>query len=195
MPQKLPTSPRYRKSAQALFLREKSIRSKNPSINSVTAAMNSEDRKLKEYTRQLREKQKVRRLYGVNEGQFRRYYKLALSSENTAERILQLLETRLDNAVYRAGLAPTRAASRQMVNHGQFLLNDARANIPSMTVKVGDTITVRKPAMFTDRTFESIASWIEVDKKKLSAVIKQYPTREDVDPDIHEQLIVEYYSR
>lgn len=195
MPQKLPTSPRHRKSAQALFLREKSIRSKNPSITSITAAMDSEDRKLKEYTRQLREKQKVRRLYGVNEGQFKRYYKLASSSENTAERILQLLETRLDNAVYRAGLAPTRAASRQMVSHGQFMLNDARADIPSMTVKVGDKITVKKPSLFEERTFESIASWIEVDKKKFSAVIKQYPAREDIDPDIHEQLIVEYYSR
>ncbi len=196
MPAKLSTSPRRRKNAQALFLREKSIRSKNPSFTSVTAAVSSDERKMKEYTRQLREKQKVRRLYGVNEGQFKRYYqKAAGSAANTAELMLQLLETRLDNVVYRAGFALTRAHARQLVSHGWFQVNDHRANIPSMQVAVGDIITPRKTDPFGEMPFDMTAPWLELNKKKLTATVSQLPVRADVDPDINEQLIVEYYSR
>lgn len=195
MPQKLFTSPRHRKSAQRLFLREKSIRSKNPSIASITVAVSSDDRKMKEYTRQLREKQKVRRLYGVNEGQFRTYYHKALTAENTALCILQLLETRVDNVIYRSGFANTRAASRQYASHGLFTVNGVRVTIPSLQVKIGDVVMPRKPTQFSDREFDLVATWIDLDKKNLTATVKSLPVREDIDPDLSEQLIVEYYSR
>jgi len=193
MPLKLSISPRRRKSAQALFLREKSIRSKNPSLISVTAAVNPEDRKLKEYARQLREK--LRRLYGVNEGQFRRYYDRASKAENTAERILELLESRLDNVIYRSGFGITRPQARQLVSHAWFRVNGKRVNIPSYQVRAGDVITPVKTELFEDRAFDLIPDWIKLDKKKLVATVEKLPTRADIDPDINDQLIVEFYSR
>ncbi len=197
MPQKLPTSPRSRGNAQALFLREKSLRSKNPSLISISAAASADTRRSSEYARQLREKQKVRRIYGVPEGQFKRYYKSAgRSSGNTAERLLQILELRLDNVIYRAGFAVTRAHARQLVSHGWFKVNDQKVNIPSFQVSVDQKIVVsKKTDRFEDQPFDTIPGWLEVNKKQLSVVIKALPTREDIDPDINEQLIIEFYSR
>ncbi len=195
--QKLPTAARHRGSAQRLFLREKSLRSKNPSLTSITAAVSVPGRKISEYARQLREKQKVRRLYGINETQFRKYYtKASANRGNTAERMLQLLELRLDNVIYRAGFASTRAQARQFASHGWFTVNDVRINIPSYSVSEKDVITVsRKTEIFDEKELEANASWLSVDKKKQKITIDGLPLRGDSDGDINEQLIVEFYSR
>lgn len=195
MPQKLFTSPRHRKGAQALFLREKSIRAKNPTLTSVGAAISSDTRKISEYAKQLREKQKVRRLYGVAERQFRHYYDLGSKAENTAETIMQLLERRLDNTIYRAGFGLTRSMSRQFVTHGLFMVNGRRVNVPSYTVRVGDRIKPIKTDLFGERAFDAVPDWITLNKKKYEATIASLPRRETIDADINEQLIVEYYSR
>lgn len=197
MSQKLSTSPRYRKSAKRLFLREKSLKSKNPSLVSVGSIIASQSQRASEYAKQLIEKQKVRRLYGINENQFKKYYIYASKSgENTAEIMLQLLERRLDNAVYRAGLASTRAESRQLVSHKLIKLNGKRVNIPSIKVNVGDKF---EPVKVTERMesieVEMLPKWLDKDKKTLAVKIASLPTREDVDQDINEQLIVEYYSK
>lgn len=196
MAQKLPTSPRPRKSAQRLFLREKSIRSKNPSLISVSAAIASDSRKMSEYARQLREKQKVRRLYGINEKQFRGYYTTASSAENTSTRMLQILEMRLDNIVYRTGYSSTRPQSRQLVAHGWFKVNDRKVNIPSYQLKVGDVVTpTKKTDFFADKEFDMVPEWLQFSKKGLEVKVAKMPERVDIDPDINEQLIVEFYSR
>jgi small subunit ribosomal protein S4 len=194
---KLPTSPRYRKSAKKLFLREKSLKSKNPSIVSVGAIIAGSTSRASEYAKQLIEKQKVRRLYGVSESQFKKYYVLASKAgQNTAETMLQILERRIDNVVYRAGLASTRAESRQMVSHKLIKLNGRRVNIPSILVKTGDEI---EPVKKTDR-MESLNSdmtpkWLDKNNKSYAIKISNLPARDDVDQDINEQLIVEYYSK
>lgn len=197
MSQKLSTSPRYRKSAQRLFLREKSLKSKNPSLISVGSIIANQSSRLSEYAKQLIEKQKVRRIYGVNESQFKNYYiRASKSHQNTAETMLQLLERRIDNAVYRSGLASTRAEARQMVSHKLIRLNNIRVNIPSIMLKPGD---VFEPKLINDKmdniNIEIYPKWLEVDKKTLAVKVVGLPTREDTEPDINEQLIVEYYSK
>lgn len=158
------------------------------------------------YSTQLREKQKVRRTYGLLEKQFARLMNEAsrrpgLSGEN----LLQLLELRLDNAIYRAGFATSRRAARQLVGHGHFMLNGRRVDIPSIRLKPGDEIIVRpkstKSGYFTnidDVVNNSVAapvSWLKGDHKKLTISVTGLPKREEAEPDINEQLIVEYYSR
>ncbi len=158
------------------------------------------------YATQLREKQKVRRTYGLLEKQFSRLMNEASRKQGLAgENLLQLLELRLDNAVYRAGFATSRRAARQLVGHGHFLLNDRRVDIPSIRVKAGDVITVRpkstKSGYFTqidDIVNDSIQgplSWLKSDAKKLKIEVTGLPKREEAEADINEQLIVEYYSR
>lgn len=158
------------------------------------------------YAQQLREKQKVRRLYGLLEKQFARLMNDANRAEGiSGEILLQLLERRLDNAVYRAGFATSRRASRQLVTHGHFLLNGRRVDIPSIRLKAGDVITVRpkstKSAYFTQidevvkNTTQVPLSWLKSDVKKLTITITGLPKREEAEPEINEQLIVEYYSR
>lgn len=158
------------------------------------------------YATQLREKQKVRRTYGLLEKQFSRLMNEASRKQGLAgENLLQLLELRLDNAVYRAGFATSRRAARQLVGHGHFLLNDRRVDIPSIRVKAGDVITVRpkstKSGYFTqidDVVNDSIQgplSWLKSDAKKLKIEVTGLPKREEAEADINEQLIVEYYSR
>lgn len=158
------------------------------------------------YAQQLREKQKVRRLYGLLEKQFARLMNDANRAEGiSGEILLQLLERRLDNAVYRAGLATSRRAARQLVTHGHFLLNGRRVDIPSIRLKAGDVITVRpkstKSAYFTQidevvkNTTQVPLSWLKSDVKKLTITITGLPKREEAEPEINEQLIVEYYSR
>jgi small subunit ribosomal protein S4 len=158
------------------------------------------------YATQLREKQKVRRTYGLLEKQFARLMKEASRRQGLAgENLLQLLELRLDNAVYRAGLATSRRAARQLVGHGHFMLNDRRVDIPSIRLKPGDILTVRPKstksgyfAQIDDVVKNSIQgplSWLKSDPKKLKVEITGLPKREEAEADINEQLIVEYYSR
>ena len=197
MSRKLSTSPRYRKSAQRLFLREKSLKSKNPSLVSVGSIIAIQSSRLSEYAKQLIEKQKVRRIYGVNENQFKNYYNRASKShQNTSEIMLQLLERRIDNVVYRAGLATTRAEARQLVSHKLIILNGKKVNIPTITLKPGDII---EPKIISDRlssmNIETYPKWLDVDKKTFLVKVIGIPSREDIDPDINEQLIVEYYSK
>lgn len=158
------------------------------------------------YLTQLREKQKVRRTYGLLEKQFARLMKEATRKEGLAgENLLQLLERRLDNAVYRAGFATSRRAARQLVSHGHFMLNGRRVDIPSIRLKAGDEISVRpkstKSGYFTQiddvvkNSTQGALSWMKSDPKKLSISITGNPKREEAEADINEQLIVEYYSR
>lgn len=159
------------------------------------------------YATQLREKQKVRRNYGLLEKQFAKLMNEATRSKEglAGENLLQLLERRLDNVVYRAGFATSRRAARQLVGHGHFLLNGRRVDIPSIRVKAGDEITVRpkstKSGYFTQiddvvkNSVQGPLSWLKSDAKKLKIEVTGLPKREEADADINEQLIVEYYSR
>jgi len=157
-----------------------------------------------DYGNQLREKQKVKRIYGVLERQFRRYFAEAERRKgNTGENLLALLESRLDNVVYRMGFGSTRAEARQLVSHKAILLNGNVANIPSMQVRPGDVISIREKAKKQTRIQESLGlvaqsaqiSWVSVDATKLEGTFKQAPDREDIGGDINESLIVELYSR
>ncbi len=158
------------------------------------------------YLTQLREKQKVRRIYGLLEKQFAKLMNEAGRRPGLAgENLLQLLEQRLDNAVYRAGFATSRRAARQLVGHGHFMLNGRRVDIPSIRLKAGDEITVRpksvKSGYFTalDDVFKNAnvgpLSWLKSDVKKMTISVTGAPKREEAEADINEQLIVEYYSR
>lgn len=156
------------------------------------------------YSIQLREKQKVRRIYGLLEKQFANLAKEASRKEgSTGENLLILLEQRLDNAVYRAGFATSRRAARQLVSHGHFILNDRRVDIPSIRLKPGDKLVVR-PKAASNEYFKKIAdiaasaqpvSWLKANPAKLTIDITSLPKREDAEVGIDEQLIVEYYSR
>jgi len=157
-----------------------------------------------DYGTQLREKQKLKRMYGVLEKQFRRYFQEAERRRgNTGETLIQLLESRLDNVVYRMGFGSTRAEARQLVNHGAIALNGHTADIASMLVKSGDVISVREKAKAQARIRESLdlatgiglPQWVEVDTAKLSGVFKQAPDRVDVARDVNESMVVELYSR
>jgi len=158
------------------------------------------------YLTQLREKQKVRRTYGLLEKQFARLMVEASRREGLAgENLLQLLELRLDNAVYRSGLAVSRRAARQLVGHGHFLLNGRRVDIPSIRLKAGDEIVIRpksaKSGYFSEiddvvkNSVQGPLSWLKSDHKKLTISVTGLPKREEAEADINEQLIVEYYSR
>lgn len=160
--------------------------------------------RLSDYGVQLREKQKVRRIYGVLEKQFRNYYKEAARLKGaTGENLLQLLESRLDNVVYRMGFGATRAESRQMVAHKAILVNGAAVNIPSYQVKAGDVISLREKAKKQLRVQSALAlaaqrgepEWIEMNSEKLEGVFKSVPDRQDLSSEINENLIVELYSK
>ena len=161
-------------------------------------------KKVEEYGRQLREKQKTRRYYGVLEKQFVRYYEMAEKKEGmTGENLLILLERRLDNVVYRMGMAKSHKEARQLVLHGHFTLNGKKVNIPSILVKAGDVIAVRENSRDLTKIkglLEAQASklspkWLEVNKENGSAKVVAMPAREDIDFEINEQLIVEFYSK
>ncbi|HYG83781.1 MAG TPA: 30S ribosomal protein S4 [Verrucomicrobiae bacterium] len=158
------------------------------------------------YAVQLREKQKVRRLYGLLEKQFSRLMaEASRTAGQSGETLLQLLERRLDNAVYRAGLATSRRAARQLVSHGHFMLNGRRVDIPSIRLKEGDEIVVRPKSkestyfkeidQVVNNTSQAPLSWLKSDTKKLTIKVTGVPKREEAEPEINEQLIVEYYSR
>jgi len=158
------------------------------------------------YLTQLREKQKVRRLYGLLEKQFARLMNEASRQDGlSGENLLQMLEQRMDNAVYRAGFAPSRRAARQLVGHGHFMLNGRRVDIPSIRLKPGDELVVREKSTKSEyfKTLDDIVKasvqpplgWLKSDSKKMTISITGKPTREEAEPEINEQLIVEYYSR
>lgn len=161
-------------------------------------------KKLSEYGLQLREKQKAKRYYGILEGQFRRYFEMATKKKGiTGENLLAILETRLDNVVYRLGFASSRAEARQLVKHGHFLVNGEKVDIPSYLLKVGDVITIKEKSRGTSR-FKDIAEdlrgkvipkWLELDAENLTGRVVATPTREDIDLPIKEHLIVELYSK
>ena len=161
-------------------------------------------KKLSKYGTQLREKQKAKFIYGVLERQFYHYYELAAKKEGvTGENLLQILECRLDNVIWRMGMASTRREARQLVTHSHFTVNGKKANIPSMMVKVGDVVAVKEnfrdsvqcknlaEALQTKNT----AKWLDVDKNALVAKVVARPARDDIDFEIDEQLIVELYSK
>jgi len=157
-----------------------------------------------DYAVQLRAKQRLRRIYGVLERQFSNYYKTAARKKgSTGENLLNLLECRLDNVVYRMGFAATRAEARQLVNHKSILVNGSVTNIPSYQVAVGDVIAVREKAKKQQRVIDALtvaeqygfSSWLEVNPKEMTGVFKSLPERADLGSEINEQLVVELYSK
>lgn len=161
-------------------------------------------KKLSEYGIQLREKQKARRFYGILESQFRKYFEMALVKKGvTGENLLQILESRMDNAVYRMGLATSRPEARQLVRHGHFTVNGEKVNIPSYLLKVGDVIAVREKSRTSPKTkaineitgSKVIPKWLEFDAENLTGKVVAFASREDIDLPIREHLIVELYSK
>jgi len=192
-----------------LFLKGERCLSKKCAVERRTAApgqkSNTKNRpKVSEFGRQLREKQKMRRIYGVLERQFERYMRDASARKGqTGGALLSLLETRLDNVIYRLNLATSRAQARQLVRHRHFLLNGKRVGIPSMQVRPGDEITVvdtSRPTTLFQLLAEyskgrRVPTWLDYNEQELKGKILQRPTRADIDTNVEEQLIVEYYSR
>lgn len=160
--------------------------------------------RLKDYGIQLQEKQRLRNMYGMQEGQFRLFFQRALRARGvTGEMLLQALEMRLDNIVYRMGLAPSRRAARQFVRHGHIRVNGIKVNIPSYKVKPGETIQARDVKRSRDYSKAHLDAaesrgwpvWLSVDKAEFKAVVDHVPTREEIAPVVNEQLIVELYSK
>lgn len=157
-----------------------------------------------DYAMQLRAKQRLRRIYGVLERQFSNYYKIAdLKKGATGENLLNLLESRMDNVVYRMGFASTRAEARQLVSHKAFLVNGASINVPSYQLSPGDVISVKEKAQKQQRIIDALAvteqygfpSWVEVNSKTMTGTFTSLPDRADLGSDINEQLVVELYSK
>ena len=159
-------------------------------------------KKLSEYGIQMQEKQKVRILYGLNEKQFRKTFERASKMKGIAgENLLVLLESRLDNMVYRLGMARTRRSARQIVNHGHILVNGKKVDIPSYTTKVGDVISVKENSINHPAIIDSleqnrtVPAFLEMDKKNLTGKYLRTPERSELNPEVNEQLIVEFYNR
>lgn len=159
-------------------------------------------RKQSDYSVQLRAKQKLARLYGIREGQFRNYYKEASRVPGVSgENLLRLLERRLDNVVYRLGFAPSRKAARQLVRHNHIAVNGKRVNIPSYLTRMGDEVQVVERSRQLEAISESmrrlreVASWLAIDKVNLTGTVTEIPGREDISTVAEEQLVIEFYSR
>jgi len=161
-------------------------------------------KKLSEYGMQHREKQKARRYYGVLESQFEKYFEMATKKKGmTGENLLRILESRLDNVVYRAGFAMSRAEARQLVRHGHFTVNGRRVNIPSFLIKEGDTVAICEKSMASEKikavleanSARPTPSWMDVVNEEGKAVIAHLPSREEIDFPVEEHLIVELYSK
>ena len=194
-----------RREGTDLFLKSR-VRSLDSKCNleKVPGQTSDRRRRMSDYAVQLREKQKVRRIYGVLEKQFRNYYKSAAGAKgNTGEVLLALLESRLDNVVYRMGFGATRAEARQLVSHKAIEVNGKVVNVPSYQVSPEDEIAVREKAKKQSRITNAMglaeqygfADWVEVDIKGMKGVFKRLPERSDLQADISEQLIVELYSK
>jgi small subunit ribosomal protein S4 len=195
-----------RREGTDLFLKSgiKPLESKCKLESPPGAAQGARKGRLSDYGLQLREKQKLRRMYGILERQFRTYYRKASHMKgSTGENLLKILEGRLDNTVYRMGFAVTRAEARQLVSHRSVLVNSKIVNIPSFQCSAGDTIEIREKAKKQTRVQSALAiasqvgfpEWVQVDDKKMVGVLKQVPAREDILPDINENLVVELYSK
>jgi small subunit ribosomal protein S4 len=198
------TGPRTKKSRRygvALFGPHKALERRNypPGVHGDKGR-----RKQSEYATALGEKQKLRIMYGLLERQFRRYYEIALRRRGvTGEILLQLLETRLDNVVFRLGLANSRRASRQMVNHGHVAVNGRKVSIASYNTKIGDVVEVRGNAVSRQLATRGLAAmqiatvpeWLLLDKDNFKGEVKRIPTRDEIAPIVNEQLIIELYSR
>ncbi len=161
-------------------------------------------KKVSEYGLQLRAKQQAKRYYGVLENQFAHYFELASKQSGQAgENLLRILESRLDNVVYRSGLASSRKEARQLVRHGHYTLNGHKANIPSILLKAGDVVAVadksrqneKLKAVIEANSAHPVPTWMSFDPEKMTVVINQLPNREDIDLDVEEHLIVELYSK
>ena len=161
-------------------------------------------KKLSEYAMQHREKQKTRRYYGVLESQFAKYFEMASSKQGvTGENLLRILESRLDNVVYRLGLAMSRPEARQLVSHNHFSVNGKKVNIPSYLVKAGDVISLNEKSRGSDKfkaiieanASRAVPAWLDMDKNKLEAKVVNLPAREEIDLPVEEHLIVELYSK
>ena len=195
-----------RREGTDLFLKSgiKPIESKCK-LNSIPGSkVGSRRERLSDYGNQLREKQKLRRMYGVMEKQFRNYYKKASKLKgSTGENLLKLLEGRLDNMVYRMGFAVTRAEARQLVSHKSIMVNGQVINIPSYQVNASDEISVTDKGKDQLRVKNAvnissqlgISEWLSVDQKKLKGIVNSIPERDDILPDIQENLVVEFYSK
>jgi small subunit ribosomal protein S4 len=174
-------------------------------VDSLPGQMGSYRRgRVSDYGLQLREKQKLRRMYGVLEKQFRNYYKKAARrTGSTGENLLTLLECRLDNVVYRMGFASTRAEARQLVSHKAIVINGSTVNVPSYQVQAGDIVAIREKSRQQDRIKSAqeihqqvgLPEWVDVDSEKMTGTFKQAPEREEILPDINENLVVELYSK
>jgi small subunit ribosomal protein S4 len=195
-----------RREGTDLFLKSgiKPLESKCKRESPPGAAAGARKGRLSDYGLQLREKQKLRRMYGILERQFRTYYKKASHMKgSTGENLLKILEGRLDNTVYRMGFAATRAEARQLVSHRAVMVNNKIVNIPSYQVDAGDSVEIREKAKKQTRIQSALAiatqvgfpEWVQVDDKKMVGVLKQVPAREDILPDINENLVVELYSK
>ena len=200
-----PTCKLARREGTDLFLKSgvRALESKC-NIENVPGQHGARRGRLSDYGVQLREKQKVRRIYGVLEKQFRNYYKEAARQRGaTGENLLRLLECRLDNVVFRMGFGSTRAEARQLVSHRSILVNGTSVNIPSYQVSPGDVISLREKAKKQLRVQSSLAlaaqrgepEWMEVNGDKLEGTFKAYPERQDLSSEINENLIVELYSK
>ena len=196
-----------RREGQKLFLKGSRCYSDKCSVsrrNYAPGEHGQKRKKLSEYGTQLREKQKTKSFYGVGEKQFRKYFVMASNKKGiTGENLLQILESRLDNVVYRLGFGSSRAQARQLVNHGQFDVNGKKVDIPSYLVKPGDVISVREikkenktiKANMEANSARPIPAWLERDAEKLSGKVIKLASREDVDIPVEEHLIVELYSK
>ncbi|WP_343153505.1 30S ribosomal protein S4 [Buchnera aphidicola (Mindarus keteleerifoliae)] len=194
-----------RREGTDLFLKSgcRSIESKCK-IDQLPGQHGSRKQRLSDYGIQLREKQKVRRLYGMLEHQFKNYYKIASKLKgNTGENLLKLLESRLDNVVYRMGFGATRLEARQLITHKSVMVNNHILNIPSYKVKVNDIIEIKSKCKNQFRIKAALelceqrekASWLEVDSKQMTGIFKRFPDRSDLSAEINEHLIVELYSK
>lgn len=196
-----------RREGEKLFLKGERCLSEKCSFNRkgyIPGEHGQGRKKVSEYGLQLREKQKLRRMYGILEAQFARYFDLAEKRRGiTGENLLQILETRLDNVVYRLQLASSRREARQMVRHGFFRLNGEKVNIPSYQVKAGDVIQLKEKALESPHikgileanNGQNIPEWLELDTNSWTARVNSIPSREQIDIPVQEQLIVEFYSR
>ena len=198
---------RCRREGQKLFLKGSRCYSDKCSItrrNYAPGQNGQKKSKISEYGTQLREKQKTKAFYGVGEKQFRRYFDMASNSKGkTGEVLLQILESRLDNVVYRLGFASSRAQARMLVTHGAFEVNGHKVDIPSYLVKAGDVIAVREirkdngaiKIAVEENGSRPVPAWLEKDQEKLSGKVVTLATREDIDLPVEEHLIVELYSK
>ena len=196
-----------RREGQKLFLKGSRCYSDKCSIsrrNYAPGQHGQKRAKLSEYVTQLREKQKTKSYYGVGEKQFRGYFQMASNKKGvTGDNLLQILESRLDNVVYRLGFGASRAQARQLVNHGQFEVNGKKVDIPSYLVKAGDVITVREnkkenatiKANVEANAARPVPAWLELNNETLSGKVVRLASREDVDIPVEEHLIVELYSK